>query len=54
MKLPVQNDRKFEVLEDGSLKLEDIEAMDGSSYVCEAQNGVGPGLEKSIRLHVNS
>lgn len=54
VKLPVQNDRKFEILEDGSLKLKDVEAMDGSNYICEASNGVGTGLGKLIQLHVNS
>lgn len=54
MKLPVQSDRKFEVLEDGSLKLDDVEAMDGSNYSCDWNNGVGSGIAKSIRLHVNS
>ena len=54
MKQPIVSDHKFEHLDDGSLKIENVEAMDASNYSCVVSNGVGVNLSKSIYLHVNS
>lgn len=54
MKQPVSNDHKFELLDNGGLKLDNIEAMDASNYTCVVQNGIGTNLVKTIYLQVNS
>jgi hypothetical protein len=54
MKQPIVNEHRFEQLDDGSLKIENVEAMDASNYSCAVNNGVGVSLSKTIHVHVNS
>ena len=49
----IKSDRKFELGSDGSLRVRSVEPADAGTYVCEAVNGVGSSLSKSIRLDVN-
>ncbi|CAG7728109.1 unnamed protein product, partial [Allacma fusca] len=53
MKSEIKTDRKFELGEDGSCRVRNVESTDAGSYTCDAINGVGNGLSKSIRLDVN-
>ncbi|CAL8129109.1 unnamed protein product [Orchesella dallaii] len=47
----ISND-KFHLLQDGSLKILGVDETDVATYICEASNGVGIGISKSIRLDV--
>ncbi|CAL8129113.1 unnamed protein product [Orchesella dallaii] len=48
----IKTNDKFQLLQDGSLKIFRVEEADASTYICEARNGVGNGISKSIRLDV--
>ncbi|CAL8129128.1 unnamed protein product [Orchesella dallaii] len=48
----LKGDHKYLLMGDGSLKILQVEETDGGNYVCEAINGVGNGISKSIRLDV--
>jgi len=41
------------LLANGGLKLRDVGTTDAGDYLCEAVNGVGNGIWKSIRLVVH-
>ncbi|XP_054712416.1 cell adhesion molecule Dscam2-like [Uloborus diversus] len=42
------------ILVNGSLNFRSVEATDAGHYLCEANNGVGPGLSAVVRLTVHS
>ncbi|XP_035219934.1 Down syndrome cell adhesion molecule-like protein Dscam2, partial [Stegodyphus dumicola] len=42
------------ILVNGSLNFRSVEATDSGQYLCEANNGVGPGLSAVVRLTVHS
>ncbi|GIY75282.1 down syndrome cell adhesion molecule [Caerostris extrusa] len=42
------------ILVNGSLNFRSVETTDEGSYLCEANNGVGPGLSTVVRLTVHS
>ncbi|XP_077560689.1 cell adhesion molecule Dscam1-like [Haemaphysalis longicornis] len=41
------------VLENGSLVINDAELSDAARYLCQVQNGVGPGTSAVVKLDVN-
>lgn len=43
----------LQVYESGSLNILDARDSDHGLYMCQASNGVGPGLSKVIRVTVN-
>jgi len=52
MRATIRTDQKYQILEDGSLVIQDVNSKDEAYYTCEAGNGVGTGIQKSIRLSV--
>lgn len=43
----------LQVFENGSLNILDARDTDSGYYMCQASNGVGPGLSKVIRVTIN-
>ena len=41
------------MFENGSLNILDARDSDAGHYMCQASNGVGPGLSKVIRITIN-
>lgn len=50
---PVSSGPHFEVYANGSLLIKSALEEDGAFYLCQASNGIGPGLSKVIRLTVH-
>ncbi|XP_076348170.1 cell adhesion molecule Dscam2-like [Tachypleus tridentatus] len=48
----VMSNAKQQVLENGSLVIVDVAPNDSGEYLCQAYNGVGPGLSKVVTLSV--
>ncbi|XP_022236304.1 Down syndrome cell adhesion molecule-like protein Dscam2 [Limulus polyphemus] len=49
----VMSNAKQQVLENGSLVIVNAVPGDGGEYLCQAYNGIGPGLSKVVTLSVN-
>lgn len=44
----------YQVFENGSLRISEVSShLDAGFYLCQASNGVGPGLSKMVQLKVN-
>lgn len=44
----------YQVFENGSLRISEVNSiLDSTNYLCQASNGVGPGLSKMVALKVN-
>ncbi|ODM92162.1 Down syndrome cell adhesion molecule-like protein Dscam2 [Orchesella cincta] len=52
IKYAIKSNDKLLLREDGALKILQVGETDASNYICEAVNGVGSGISKSIRLDV--
>jgi hypothetical protein len=53
MRSSIRTDQKYKLLDDGSLMILNVSAKDSLNYyICEGANGVGSGIQKSIRLTV--
>ncbi|XP_022246166.1 transmembrane and immunoglobulin domain-containing protein 1-like [Limulus polyphemus] len=50
--VPVVEDARISLLEDGSLRILDTTQSDKGSYTCEVSNGIGNSLMKTIQLSV--
>ncbi|XP_064480170.1 cell adhesion molecule Dscam1-like isoform X2 [Ornithodoros turicata] len=49
----IRSNAKLQVLENGSLVVQHVEASDSGVYLCQATNGVGPELTHEARLTVS-
>lgn len=43
----------IQILENGSLSIREVSREDAGPYMCQAVNGVGPGISKVINLDVH-
>ena len=43
----------YQVYLNGSLRISEVNSLDATKYLCQASNGVGPGLSKMVTLKVN-
>ena len=43
----------YQVYLNGSLRISEVNGLDATNYLCQASNGVGPGLSKMVTLKVN-
>lgn len=50
---PITSSLYMRVFENGSLIIYNTQRTDAGYYLCQAQNGVGPGLSRVIKLTVN-
>lgn len=49
----IRSNAKLQVLENGSLVLQHVDASDAGVYLCQATNGVGPELTHEAKLTVS-
>lgn len=50
---PLSSDPMLSVAENGSVLLAAAQPMHAGRYMCQARNGIGPGISKVIHLRVN-
>ncbi|GFS81160.1 titin [Trichonephila clavipes] len=50
----VRNEGQWSTASNGSLIFSRIDESDAGVYVCEAHNGIGPGISKSIQISVHT
>lgn len=50
---PIVSSPHLQVYENGSLNVLDARDSDAGHYMCQALNGVGPGLSKVVRVIIN-
>ncbi|XP_076363701.1 cell adhesion molecule DSCAM-like isoform X2 [Tachypleus tridentatus] len=50
---PISRSYKMNVLDNGTLLINDVKETDSGTYLCQAENGVGEKLEKAVRLSVH-
>ncbi|RWS30915.1 down syndrome cell adhesion molecule:-like isoform A [Leptotrombidium deliense] len=52
--LPIASGPHFEVHANGSLLIKSVEISDAGYYLCQTNNGIGPGLSKVVTVHVHT
>ncbi|RWS17533.1 dscam:-like isoform D [Dinothrombium tinctorium] len=52
--IPIASGPHFEVYANGSLLVKSVENSDAGYYLCQTNNGIGPGLSKVVTLHVHA
>ncbi|XP_022245919.1 Down syndrome cell adhesion molecule-like protein 1 isoform X4 [Limulus polyphemus] len=52
--LVVHNEYKKTILENGTLVIDSLKEADEGVYTCEAENGVGEGIQATVRLSVHA
>ncbi|XP_070392547.1 cell adhesion molecule Dscam1-like [Dermacentor albipictus] len=50
----ITSSARVRVLENGSLAINDVERSDAGRYLCQSQNGVGPGVSTVVKLDVHA
>lgn len=50
---PIVSSPHLQVFESGALNILDARDSDYGLYMCQANNGVGPGLSKVVRVTIN-
>ena len=50
---PISSSPHVRVQQNGSLIIHNTQKADGGFYLCQASNGVGPGLSKVVQLSVH-
>ncbi|XP_035214085.1 Down syndrome cell adhesion molecule-like protein 1 homolog, partial [Stegodyphus dumicola] len=50
---PIRGDGQWTTASNGSLIFSRVDESDAGVYVCEAHNGIGPGISKSIQISVH-
>ncbi|UYV62846.1 hypothetical protein LAZ67_2002141 [Cordylochernes scorpioides] len=50
---PIHTNFHYQIFENGSLTIQDVSREDAGHYLCQATNGIGPGLSSVINLAVH-
>ncbi|GFR19710.1 down syndrome cell adhesion molecule-like protein 1 homolog [Trichonephila clavata] len=50
---PISTSYHHQIFENGSLTIQDVTDEDAGYYLCQAVNGIGPGLSSVVTLSVN-
>ncbi len=50
---PISTSYHHQILENGSLTIQDVTQEDAGYYLCQANNGIGPGLSSVVKLSVH-
>ncbi|KAL1430485.1 hypothetical protein MTO96_014928 [Rhipicephalus appendiculatus] len=49
----ITSSARVRVLENGTLAIDDVDRSDAGRYLCQSQNGVGPGVSTVVKLDVH-
>ncbi|GIY86309.1 down syndrome cell adhesion molecule-like protein Dscam2, partial [Caerostris extrusa] len=50
---PISTSYHHQIFENGSLTIQDVTEEDAGYYLCQATNGIGPGLSSVVTLSAN-